>query len=409
MFSRGIAVSSLFAFVAVANAGVNIGFVVNPDKPMYDPGEVVAVDITLTQTPAGGDHLLRLVQFDIGNATNAAFPAINLVPTQAGNNFWDFQSTTACQNNAANCGTGHFVDDEKIGPGILGPDVLAIAYYFVNSANLAENPDAQITLPPNTPVRVGRMSVTMPAAGGTYTLDVINTGNTNQNRGGIVYYGFGLTPADPVTILRAGGTPPNNLTGGTRQFVVTTIVPEGATLMDSSPLCDQSLWRTKNNFVILNFDMTLPGGTPAVKVLEIASNGVEGEDVTASFTMTVDGSSLRLAQVGDTGRPPVNPAGVIKHRRWYVVRSNNWAGVNDFRRQYVVQIGDANVNNGVNSLDVSAVNGFGTCFNVTTNCPQKIRGDVDGNNNINSLDVSTINGIGTSFPVTKPTMHTCLP
>ncbi len=191
-------------------------------------------------------------------------------------------------------------------------------------------------------------------------------------------------------------------------------VPEGVSLVSSSPACDSTLWRTQRNAIELTFSGAIPAFAQGqVKIVEILANGVEGEVVTNSFARdpnaAIPTNVLRLVQQGLTGRPPENPAGVIKHRRWYSVQQANWDGVDPFKRTFLVQIGDSDNNRTVNSLDVSAVNGFGTCFNVTLNCPEKARGDVNGDNNINSLDVSSINGIGTSFAVGKPSLHDCLP
>ena len=156
MFARGLAVTSLFALVGIAQAGVDIQFVATPNQATYTPGQVVQVDVNLVQTPAGSAHSLRLVQFDFAAATNDAFPAIGLVSTHptamGGINFWDFSSKAGCTGTPANCGAGHFVDDEFVGPGILGPDLLAIAYYFTDPANLTENLAAQLSLPASTPV-----------------------------------------------------------------------------------------------------------------------------------------------------------------------------------------------------------------------------------------------------------------
>ncbi len=422
MFTRGAALTSLLAIASTVPAGVRIDLVPTPNTADYMPGQDVQIDVNLVQDPAGSDHLLRLVQFDFAAPSNDAFPMITLGATHsmASINFWDFSSKQNCVSTPTMCGAGHFVDDDlPTGPGILGTEMLAIAYYFTDSTNLMENPAAQLTLPVSTAVRVGRMTVKMPspAVTTTYTLDVINTGNQDANRGGVVYYGFGVNQGDPVTILRANNAAPNNLTGGTREFRV-AVVPSDVMLVSSVPACDESLWRRRNNFVDLNFSGTigLPG-QGQVRVEEMIANGVR-EDVTSQFTFTIrpNGTTLRVQQlqgVNVAGRVdnmnPVPSDGLVNHRQWYRIRRNGWPGVADFQRAFVVQVGDADSNRQVNSLDVSKVNGFGTCFNVAVNCPEKIRGDVDGNNNLNSLDVSEINGVGTSFAVSKPMGHNCVP
>jgi hypothetical protein len=435
MISRGLALTSLFAFVATTQAGVQMQIVPASAGP-YMPGQIVNVDVRLQQTPAGGDHLLRLIQVDLNAASNAAFPNIELVSTHPSAsvgaiNFWDFGSTSAC-STPANCGQGHFVDDEKIGPGILGPNLLAIAYYFVNPADLGPNAAAQITLPPGTTVNVGKLRVTMPNAAGNYTLDLINTGNTNPNRGAIVYYGFGLTGGDPVTILRPAplGTDPNIITGGTHVF---TVVPdeEPAMVISSVPACMTSgtaptfgtLWRGARNRMLINFDKSLPAENPpagSILIREIVAGGGYAENVTGAFTITVvdnqDGPRRRLRIEQNVGMniPPGTPNnqadGLPEHRKWYSVEHvGGWTGVSQFKLQHVIQVGDANGDGSVTGLDVSTVNGFLTCFNVDANCPERIRGDVNGDNNVTGLDVSTINGRLTSFQVPKPSGHTCTP
>lgn len=221
MKTKTIATLSMLFACSTVSATIRVRVVPLEQAP-YLPGQVVEVHLQLVQQDrTSNPQLLRLIQFDVGAPTNDPF-GIALVPTHplVGIYGWDFGTVPLCASDPLDCGRGHFVDDEFIGPGILGPDLFAIAYYFVDRNHLGPEPLAQLNLSPSVPLTVFRLLLTMPEEPGLYTLDVLNWSARNPNRGGIVYYGFGLERDDPVQILRPNEVAPLNLIGGKHTFSV---------------------------------------------------------------------------------------------------------------------------------------------------------------------------------------------
>ena len=168
------------------------------------------------------------------------------------------------------------------------------------------------------------------------------------------------------------------------------------TLTTSKPLDQGTLWRSQKNITRLTFDGDLRS-TPApgeIEINEMLPGGVFGADLSASFTIDVEGGTvLRLQDTGAT----------LEHRKWYAIRNiGGWGAVNDFEIQYLLQMGDADENGIVISLDVGAVNSGIPCF---VNCGDDNRLDIDGDGRIISLDVGVVNGHIGSFSVPKPDGH----
>jgi len=192
----------VLAFASAANANTVVRLVPNIPQPMdgYDMGQSLSVSVFLDNQTASA-RFLRGVQLDFAD-TN---PAIDLV-----DNFeFDFSTVP-------------FLDAFYA---VFSAVPKPAAVYSTPSFNmngmfrLPASPDA---------LRLGEIDLTLPMAPGDYTLDVLNRDDTNQNNGAFITFGFGLTPADPVTLWRADGTTPAGaLTGGN---LVLTVVPEPASL-----------------------------------------------------------------------------------------------------------------------------------------------------------------------------------
>ena len=423
MFPAAFMVKSTLTVLGVLPATVDVQIVPSSEGP-YLPGQVVDAEIRVVQTDeATSDHLLRLIQFDFGSTVNDAF-VTTPAPTHpvAGIVGWDFGSTSTCATNPADCGVGHFIDDQFVGPGALPPDLLTLAYYFVDADDLGPNPEAQLNLSVSEPLTVMRLELTMPDVPGRYTLDVVNEVNQDPNRGGIVYYGFGLEPDDPVVILRPNNAAPDDLTGGTRVFVV--IGENQAELVSSMPVCNTGAtpmgtwWRSSHNSALLAFDIDIAPPLPGdVQVVELLPDGDLGEDVTGQFVFAVEPDSsgqprtLRVHQTGAVA-PEGTANGVLEHQKWYtIINQGDWLGANPFNIDLVVQAGDVNGDGRVNSLDVSAINGNDPFPCLNRRLCADLRADVNGDNRVNSLDVSTLNGrMGLGVATApKPSGHTCGP
>ncbi len=362
MLKPVVAVGWLLAVAVDARATVHIQ--VEPvERGPFTPGQKVSVEIRLVQTgDESKDQLLRLVQFDFSARSNDELE-INLPLThpEAGIYGWDFSTTPHCMADEADCGLGHFVDDQWVGPGILGPDMLAIAYYFVEPNNLTSNSDAQLLLPASGPLTIARLEVTLSRRTGTYTLDLVNAATADLNRGAVVYYGFGVEPDDPVRILRTHEPAPRNLTGGTYSFTV-RLPDEDANLVASVPACNSggtrlgSWWRSANNTARLTFDREIIAPELGdVRVVQLLPEGAYGEDVSGEFSFSLENDedglprTLRVRQAGLVD--PENTAdGRLENRKWYaILNEGDWAGVTPFKIDLVVQVGDSNGDGRVNS------------------------------------------------------------
>lgn len=211
-----------------------------------------------------------------------------------------------------------------------------------------------------------------------------------------------------------------------KQNITNLRITVGPTCLDSSvPVCNTgttpngSWWRSSNNFALLTFgaDITVPGAGQ-VKVRELTADGMFGEDVTGQFTYAVENNGvgqprvLRVSQTGAVG-PNNTVDGLLEHRKWYAIQNDGaWDDASEFKIDVLVQVGDANGDNRVNSQDVSLINNdiIPIPCNNTLTCAGR-RTDTNGDNRVNSQDVSTVNGraIPTPIPLTppKPSGHAC--
>jgi len=185
----------------------------------------------------------------------------------------------------------------------------------------------------------------------------------------------------------------------TNLTVHVTAVPEGVTLVSSTPACNGSLWRSEKNAILLDFDGQIAAPTAGqIEIVPLLANGMFGANVNngSNFTFAVQngGTRLRISEVGT----------VLAHRTWYRVRHANWPNVTDFAVDLVVQVGDASGDGRVLAIDVGTVNAGVPC----ASCPDDRR-DMNGDNRILALDVGIANARVPSPNVTKPSGHTSCP
>lgn len=419
---RGLALGLVLAAASAVQAGTDIRLVPqnvssNLLNPLghYLPGEVVNVNVYAVQTPAGPDHLMRLAKFHF----DASSPALTIGSVAFG----------------VYSATGHYTDTSLT----TGPAGIAAAYFFANAANLGPNPANQLLLPGNgTPALIGSFQVTMPAAAGSYTLDVMNAGGANNDVKAAVTYGFGCTAPDacatgtdgtfPVTTDRPGA----GLTGGTLALTTNTptvlvagvpaIPPQGAAVTVTHPLDGGNLWRSSQQVIRIAFTANIgtAGALPSCPPIEIReltagatpatganfAGGVLGANLNTgtNFSCTIEndpnqGGTPRILKILDTVASTQ-----LSHRKWYTVQNvGGWAGANPFRMDYRLMAGDADNNGLVNASDVGNVNANLAPFNALLD--QK-RADIDGNRIVNPADVGTANSnIGTGGFFAKPAGH----
>jgi hypothetical protein len=238
---------------------------------------------------------------------------------------------------------------------------------------------------PGTPVMLVQGSFTAPDAPNTCHLNVMNlfANVITADADGVVYYKTEQAGVGEIT----------NLT------LTVLDIPSGVTLVSSSPACLGSLWRNQNNFVTLEFDGTAPAvAAGQVQINALDPDGAFGPDLSSQFTFASNGNSLRIQETGS----------VLTHRSWIAIRAvgGSHPGINDFRVNLVVQVGDADGNGRVNNGDANAVNGGIPC----ASCPDDRR-DIDGNNRINNGDTNLVNGRVPSATLGIPGGHegTCNP
>ncbi len=445
MFPRGVAVCSVLALAAVAQGGVAVQLVPNPNQALYSQNQVVQVDVKLAQAPGGSDQRLRMVEFDLQLANSFLTVALPLTHTVnepgAGDDihFWSFAALSTCVSVPSFCGFSHFIDDKMAaGPVDTREKILSIAY-----RGLTPDAQAQILLPASgAPVTVGKLQVTMPAADGNYTLNLVNAAATGADQGARVDFGL-----DPHTIWRARLVSPNEVSGGTFTFHVgpvtgaccvngntcntgvtqATCTSQGgeyqgdgstscancpsvtnANLVSSIPAftahgnntvpAGGTLWRSAGNVARLTFDRAV--GLPTagqILIQEMLPVGAAGADLSASFAFTLElGNTVLRIRDGLTA----TPTSTLGHRKWYVIRNTGgWAGVANFEAQFPSQVGDATGDNRTLQADIAEVNTGISCL---TNCGDQNRKDVTGDGRVLQSDIAETNTRISSLPVAKP-------
>jgi len=390
MFLRGVAVCSVLALAAVAQGGVAVQLVPNPNQALYSQNQTVQVDVKLAQAPGGSDQLLRMVEFDLTPTSSFLTVALPLTHdrgtpgTGDDIHFWSFASLSTCVSVPAACGELHFIDDKMAaGPVDTREKTLSIAY-----RGLTPFAQAQILLPASgAPVTVGKLQVTMPAADGDYTLNLANAVATGADQGARVDFGL-----DPHTIWRAKLAPPNEVSGGSFTFHVGPVSTN--TLTSASPANNKSLWRTTKNIIKLTFQNPIAAPPQAGNILieELLDGPLFGPNLAGSFAFTVNGNVLTIRDTTNT----------LMHRKWYGIRNTGgWAGVDPFRVDLVLQIGDANNNGRVQFSDLTTIN-----TGVPTDpAADDDRRDINSDARIQFNDMTAANARIPSDTVTKPVGH----
>ena len=210
------AIVSVLLWAAAAHAGVVVELSPMPSsspglpKGAYLGGELVSVDVLLTQNPPSDDVFIRFLRFDFDDTDSDLQLSLPVLDDGTGIGFWDFSST--------GCGLGCYAIDDDLGGD--QPGRISIEWQLDFPA-----PDFQLTLPGDgSPLLVGTLEVRMPPLLGRYHLDVLNADETDPNFGGELGFGFG--DDDPITTWRAEF---GDITGGTFDF--SSGIPEPSTLL----------------------------------------------------------------------------------------------------------------------------------------------------------------------------------
>ena len=404
--SRSITLCILLAGSSAALGGVEVVLSPTTAGP-YSPGETVAVDVLLSQVPSGDPQLLRLVQLDLSASDAGLTIVLPTTHAAASLKFWDFITVPDCLADDADCGAGHFIDDELPGLFPPGPDVISITYVGdltdPNNPDLNENFNRQwLLMGDGTAKKIGQLRITLPAGTlpSSCPLDVLNAGETDVAFGARVDFGFG---EDGRTTWRASA---GEITGDALDLCATTQVASNLLLDQSDPVCDGSLWRSAKNVARLHFDADLaapPNPGDILIQLLLPGPAFDATDLSGSFTYTIEndtGGNPRILKIQETAAPSV-----LTHRSWYGIRNTgSWTSASNFQMNYIVLVGDADADRRVLSLDVLTINAGVPCF---AGCGERL--DIDGDGRILSLDVLIANANVPSFATPIPSGHTCSP
>lgn len=374
---RGVITTLVLAVASPAFAGAIIDLVPSAAASKFNPcgayaaGEVVTIEVFIGQDPAATGRYLRLMQLDFTTSDDEVVPsAISWENTS--NHFQHLDDLGGSNKRYSNTFHGDLVTPD------LGLDTTR-----------------QLLLPGDgSMVKAGEFTLTMPGTPGDFTLNVLNAGSSDPDRGAQIRFGYSLSGTDPVTVWRADT---GDLTGGLLNM---SVVDQA--LMTSKPDFDRSLWRSSANIVRLTFDRDITTPTSGmIEIRELLPNGAVGANLSASFSFLVEddeGSNPRILRIQDTGSN-------LTHRSWYTIRNTGaWTAVDVFHIDYIVQAGDANGDGRVLFNDLGAINTGVGCF---SGCGDDNRFDINGDNRILFNDLGAANTFVGSFPVAKPSGHSC--
>ena len=168
--------------------------------------------------------------------------------------------------------------------------------------------------------------------------------------------------------------------------------------MDPPQDCDRSLPRIANNVIELWFDGTIAAPSAGqIEVRELLPAGGLGEDLSDSFTVTIEGVDvLRLTENG----------GILSNETWYaIVNTGAWPCVDEFKRDYIVVYGDANGDGRTSAFDANDI-----WQNRADPSPKESRFDINGDGRVNAFDANLAwNNRNPVDPPDKPSEHTCIP
>jgi hypothetical protein len=172
------------------------------------------------------------------------------------------------------------------------------------------------------------------------------------------------------------------------------VSPFEAQLVGSIPAHEESLWRSQNNIVRLEFDRVIPwplAGTFTIR--EMLDGGAFGSDLSSDFTFEVD-DGPRVLKIRENGM-------VLTHRTWFALGYTGDPYIAPFELHFQVAVGDASNDGRVLALDVSVINTGIPTFSAADDD----RRDINGDGRILALDVSVTNPYIPSFGVPKPSGH----
>jgi len=405
MLKRGLGFCLVLTVASVARAGAVVSLVPTLKAPdgtpisnaVYTAGTNTVcyevntasddIDIKATST-AGGDRELRHLQLDFSQSTlcpggTTCATALFLSPptTHTGSNvrIFDFKGEPQCSaGTETTCGAGHYFDASFTAP-IGRETVVSSTYYFVTSDDLNGDPGYQKTLKGTGETTLAHVRVLLPTTIGMYTLNALNSAQTNPDLGGAdIRFGFGtdVTGGDGIalTTWRANLASPNNITGspltiqiaaaggcvgvtgaccvggnncvlgqtqaqcasasgqyqGDGSTSCTNCPPPPCTihLTSSSPADQGSLWRTERNIFYLTFDAAValpPAG--ALKIEKITGGATPActfaADMATGFTNTLTnavppaapGGANTVLQVRENAVASPG-SGPLEHRTW---------------------------------------------------------------------------------------------
>lgn len=407
MMARSIALCVLLAGSSAALGGVEV--ILSPQTAgPFSPGETVTVDVMLSQDPAGDPHLLRLVQLDFTASDAGLAIVLPVTHVTAGLRFWDFVTVPDCISLDADCGAGHFIDDELPGAFPPGPDVISITY--VGDLSDPDNPDLNesgtrqwLLLGDGTAKKIGVLAVTLPTVAGlpaSCTLDVLNAFDGDVAFGARIDFGFG--DAGRTTWRASAG----EITGGTLDLCATVQVESSLLLDQSDPVCDGSLWRSAKNVARLRFDADLAAPpNPGDILIQLLLPGptFDATDLSGSFTYTIEndtGGNPRVLKIQETADPSV-----LTHKMWYGIRNTgSWTSASNFQMNYIVMVGDARADRRTLNADVLVINASIPCV---VGCEERL--DINGDGRIINQDVLIANAHIPSIAPAIPSGHTCSP
>ncbi len=349
------------------------------------PGDVIQYKIVGTLSPDTGHMGLALAGFNLsysgGDLAQADEPATSPTP--------DGTCATAM---------GHFVKPFGItnpagyGGTIIGGDLVQVGggQNTIKNVDSADFPTGPVVtgvaqIGGCGPATLAAGSLTIP---GDATDGQVFTLTASDIFANVIAPGQNGTEEFWATIAANAGT--------TTPLTMTVQTASNVSLVSSFPAGETRLWRSTKNRVRITFsgNITAPG-SGEVQVRELLPAGAFGSDLSGSFTPTVNGSELVLADNGST----------LQNKTWYrISQSGTWPGVDPFSLDFLVQAGDANNDGFTNFTDLSAINGSIPTLPPGLN-EGNMRGDVNGDNFINFTDLSVANGFILSFPIPKPSGH----
>jgi hypothetical protein len=155
----------------------------------------------------------------------------------------------------------------------------------------------------------------------------------------------------------------------------------------STPAMNETLWRSTNNIVILNYSEALAAPDP-IEIRELLDGGAFGPDLSGQFSIDLDPGDASVVRVKETGE-------VLADMTWYAVMNGC------FEMHFVKMVGDCNNDGRVLAIDVSCINPHIPCFS----CPDA-RCDINGDDRCLAIDVSVTNtNIPTFATPAKPSGH----